>query len=47
MEEDIATKRVYNDAAVCFSVVIFVVSCFCSVMLDDVGNEVENILSEE
>lgn len=48
VEGVVDTKRVSLNAVVCFSMVvaIFVESCCCSVMLGDVDEEVEDILSE-
>lgn len=48
VEGVVDTKRVSLNAVVCFSMVvaIFVESCWCSVMLGDVDEEVEDILSE-
>lgn len=48
VEGVVDTKRVTLNAVVCFSMVvaIFVESCCCSVMLGDVDEEVEDILSE-
>lgn len=48
IEGVVETKRVSLNAVVCFSMVValFVENCCCSVMLGDVDEEVEDILSE-
>lgn len=47
-EEVVDTKLVSLNAVVCFPLIvaIFLVSWFCSVMVDDVGEEIEDMFSE-